>query len=350
MSTGRVKRHAFTLVDLAALVAGGTVALSMFAIAVGSPTPQPSDPPTSTPTGTPTGTPTATPAEQPESTPAKKPHRRRPSDNPPAVEEPEGLTGSLRAARASARQFKDESQIRGVTQSMIIFAGNNGDNFPLPSSLDRRNETTAEVGAAKDTTANIFSLLISQGFVPTEMLVSPAEVNPRIKVFPDYAFYRPARAVDPKNAYWDPAFSADFTNGHTGNTSYATMCLTPERRALWKSNNQRNPIVGNRGPHVSKVEIGSDGKPSATLDPAASNTLKIHGKPDTWEGVIGFADNSAEYVQTMSPKLQYTTSDKTKRADVLFFDEPDDASKTNAFLTITIKGGAKPEDMKWIWD
>src|SRR5688572_21427947 len=91
-----------------------------------------------------------------------------------------GVIASLVAAgaadpRAGARRAKDAAQLRGIGQSFIVWAQNNQDLYPLPSKVDAANATVAQAGRAKDTTANIFSLLIFNGFLPAEMLVSPAE-------------------------------------------------------------------------------------------------------------------------------------------------------------------------------
>ena len=42
------------------------------------------------------------------------------------------LLPALGKARASARQLKDSTQIRGIHQGMILWAGNNSDKYPLP--------------------------------------------------------------------------------------------------------------------------------------------------------------------------------------------------------------------------
>ncbi len=51
------------------------------------------------------------------------------------------LLPALGKARASARQLKDATQVRGIVQSMIVYSNNNNDSYPLPSRLDSNNAT-----------------------------------------------------------------------------------------------------------------------------------------------------------------------------------------------------------------
>src|SRR4051812_28613614 len=74
------------------------------------------------------------------------------------------LLPSLGKAREAARQIKDASNVRSTLQGMVIWAQNHDDDYPLPSRIDRGNQTVA-LGAGqptlvKDNTGNIFSLLI----------------------------------------------------------------------------------------------------------------------------------------------------------------------------------------------
>ncbi len=113
-------------------------------------------------------------------------------------------------------------------QSLIVWASNNNGSYPLPSQLDVANMTVAEKGRAKDTTANILSLLIFNGHISTEMCICPDEANKRIANFEDYEYSNPKKAVKPQEAMWDPAFSTDFTKGK-GNWSWRTC----SHRGVW---------------------------------------------------------------------------------------------------------------------
>lgn len=270
----------------------------------------------------------------------------------------EPLLGALTKARASARQLKDSTQVRGIVQSMVVWANNNNGQYPLPSALDTANQTVRAASPdAKNTTANIYSLLIFSGHVTTEMLVSPAETNPAIKPIQNYEFANPKTAVKAADALWDPAFSADFTAGKTGNTSYAHLQPSAGRLPNWSDTyNTAEPQVGLRGPQITGVERAAIR--DTVKAPAASNTYAMFGAPDTWEGNIAFADGRVEFVQSLAPTnaeqrrywLTYTTPEGKRQADIYHYDEPDDPAAANAFLGIFTTAGKAAADFTPIWD
>ena len=61
---------------------------------------------------------------------------------------------------------------------MVLFAQNNQDNYPIPSLLDKSNNTMA-AGQPKDGTRHVISALIYGTFFGPEICVSPAESNAR---------------------------------------------------------------------------------------------------------------------------------------------------------------------------
>ena len=73
------------------------------------------------------------------------------------------LLPALGKARASARQIKDSTQIRGIHQGMVLFAQNNGEVYPIPSQLDKGNIMIAANGK-KDLPRHVMSVLIFNGF------------------------------------------------------------------------------------------------------------------------------------------------------------------------------------------
>jgi hypothetical protein len=273
-----------------------------------------------------------------------------------AATQPEGqgrgegtFLSSLAKARASARQIKDATQVRGIHQGLIMFAQNNKDSFPLPSLLDTEDHTLDVPAAEKDTTSHIMSVMIFNGFFGPELCVSPAETNKKIKVFEAYAYSSPAAAKDPKMALWDPAFSADFTGEGGGAFSYAHLMPSPTRRGEWANSfNALFPAVGNRGPRVDALRV-VEGKVRPVL-PEASNTYRIHGGPTTWEGNIAFNDNHTEFMTATAGELTYLDREKVKKADHFFFDENDDPADSNAVLGVYIRSGVSTDFFQGIWD
>lgn len=266
--------------------------------------------------------------------------------------------GGLTAARHSARELKCSTQVRATIQSMVTWANNNRGPYPLPSGIDTKNETVADVGAAKDHSANIFSLLIYNGFISSEILICPNEVNPNIQNDADYQLTNPRAAVNPPQAYWDPAFNADFTDpNRKGNLSYAHAMPAGPRLAEWKGTfNPNYALMGDRGPQIASVAARADGGLDHTLATPSSNTLRLHGAPTSWAGNIGYNDGRVNFETSLTPPwtgptaITYMDKAGAKRPDTFFYDEPDDAAGTNIFLALFKSAGPNAADFESIWD
>ncbi len=227
------------------------------------------------------------------------------------------LLPSLGKAREAARQIKDASNIRSMLQGMVIWAGTHDEAYPLPSAVDRGNTTlplpAGQPPQVKDNTGNIFSLMVYNGFIPPELCVCPAEVNPNIIKDPGYEYSFPSRAVTPGSAVFDPGFGGypgEYGTGvpaggrrYSGSVGYVSYAHTPpfgERAQMWKSTlDSRQAVLGNRGPAY-------DGMPSSwRLRPGLagelSNRLKIFGGPRSWEGNLGFNDGHVIFTSIPDP-------------------------------------------------
>jgi hypothetical protein len=257
----------------------------------------------------------------------------------------------LSRVRRSAQQTEDSTQIRGLHQGMVLWRQSNDDSYPLPSLLDRNNDTVAATGGEKNTTANIMSILIYNGFVGTEVCIALGETNPNIRAMKNYSFKAPARAANPAKALWDPAFAADFTGGNIGNFSYAHMLPADERlKKTWKDTFQASEaVLGNRGPQVTSMGVGPDGARRSRMAISDSNTLRIHGSSAAWAGNVAYNDNHIGFEISMAP-TQYKDGPGKAWSDCLFFDEPDDPKRTNNFLGIFTKAGATGAEYRAIWD
>jgi hypothetical protein len=249
------------------------------------------------------------------------------------------------------RQLKDSTQVRGLHQALISWAQNNGDRFPLPSVADADNTTVAELGPAKDHTANILSMLVFNGAISTEILINPAEANPGIQLKDDYEYERPKAAVHPAKALWDPSLGADFTSPKGGHNSYAHMLPSGRRLPLWANStlNAERVVIGNRGPEIASTRQRSDGAVTPVLANPKSYTLLMHGSRTTWEGNAAFEDNHVEFLTSLRAGT-YTSSTGVKRDDIISYDEPDDPTGTNNFLGIFTTAGPTPSSFKAIWD
>jgi len=260
------------------------------------------------------------------------------------------LRGSLQKIAAGN---KDAEQLRGIQIAMVAFAVQNNGNYPLPSAIDLADQTIQAHAASKDTTANIFSVLIWTGHLSTHHFVSPAEANPRIRQCLSYELDRPASARSPMNALWDPAFSADFTSGKGGNVSYAHLQPAGQRRSLWQNSFALDaPIISNRGPEIANLTYAPKiARPTVTFAKGDSYTFLIHGSKSSWEGNVVYNDGSLEYDTSPAPaRAKRITVNGRLVRDTLFFDETDPAAASNAYLGIFTKSGETPADFTAIWD
>jgi prepilin-type N-terminal cleavage/methylation domain-containing protein len=256
------------------------------------------------------------------------------------------LTVGNGRGRTTQRQVRDSTHVRGVHQGLVMWAQNNQDRYPLPSLLDVKDATIAAPAESKDTTANIISILIYNGYFGPELCVSPAEANPAIRQMSDYVYSSPPKAADPANALWDPAFSADFTSQAGGHFSYGHMQFGHgARMGTWSNTfSATQAAVGNRGPKVT----ARDGKGWAY--DTASNTLLIHGGRTTWEGNIAYNDNHVNFETRMDPEEIAFKAGGVTISDCLFFDEAEDPTGLNALLGLYTASGANPGAFTTIWD
>jgi prepilin-type N-terminal cleavage/methylation domain-containing protein len=224
------------------------------------------------------------------------------------------LLPALGKARQSARQLKDSTQVRGIHQAMVVWAQNNSDNYPMPSLVDKQNQTVnAAAGQerSKDTTRNIFSMLIFNGSVSPEIFYNPAESAGYVKASDAYEFDQPQGARTPAQAIWDPKWRgtpADTViapaTGTESNNSYAHMPPFGNRRPKWGNTFvSTEATVGDRGPVFSLSGSGT----TATWNLISgtfgdqSVTLLIHGSRVKWEGNVAFNDNHVDFVTRPDP-------------------------------------------------
>ncbi len=81
-----------------------------------------------------------------------------------------GLVGLVAAVQIDKEEFarvqlKDATQTRGIHQAFVLWGQTNRDMYPLPSLHDSQNQTVnTDLPASKDTTANIYSILLYNSF------------------------------------------------------------------------------------------------------------------------------------------------------------------------------------------
>jgi prepilin-type N-terminal cleavage/methylation domain-containing protein len=277
------------------------------------------------------------------------------------------LLPALGKARASARQIKDSTQIRGVHQGLVLFAQSNSDLYPIPSQLDRGNLTLkGGTASAKDDPGAVLSTLIFSSFFSPELTVSPAEQSSFISVDTNYFLALPrnaesttgAGAAATTQALWDPEYYGSpaeqkVTSKGTKNTGYGTVgdgnnsyAISPffgGRRTRWSNTLQSTEaVIGNRGPMYAQLTNATDGTwqlnatsnntnywTGSVVAGITSTTLAIHGGRTSWEGNIAYNDNHVTFETRPDPEnlnfnfLNITDAAKRSKPDNLFVSEND---------------------------
>lgn len=226
----------------------------------------------------------------------------------------------LQEARATARQLKDSTQLRGITQACAIWAQNTDERYPTPSRIDRKGVTLprpADLPADArdlrlDTTGNTLSMLIWNGFMPVELTVSPAEAG-NVEVMKNFQSASPTTAVDPNECLWDPAFRGTPLDqwggkvpgdvGDASHNSYAQAAYFGARESIWSNTFKATEASwGNRGPaYVLRDDQWHPLAGSTFGD--GSTTMEIHGAPDAWAGNIAFNDHHVGFVKRPDPEM-----------------------------------------------
>ncbi len=234
------------------------------------------------------------------------------------------LLPALGKARQSAKRLQDSSNIRSIVQGFATFSNANNGRYPLPSRIDR-NDTTIIDGfnvngltyanvsnnpQVKDTSQNIFSILIWDSFTQPEVLISPVEQSSSFRADGDYQLSQPSSIQggpqQQQLALWDPAFnSSPSPTGVAGNLSYFHMPVFGARRSLWRDNfDATQALVGNRGPtYLPRNNIQDPWQlETNTSTGDGSITLLMHGNRTRWEGLIGYNDAHVDFANDAAPE------------------------------------------------
>lgn len=269
------------------------------------------------------------------------------------------LLPALGKARSAAQQLKDSSQVRGVLQALVLFAQSNDDRYPLPSRIDTViNDSSVTLGLSSqdlregDLSRHMYSLLMWNGLVTAELLMSPVEAGDFEK-YEGYELSRPEFATEENKALWDPAFRATpvdaAINGSErgpGGASYSHLPPQGRRSRQWANTFKSTQVaVSNRGPanwtgggqQPWELRINNDfGDRSVTL--------QFHGRT-TWSGNIGYNDNHVKFEQSANPKdLTFTYRDlpvgeRTKTDNIFLAEDDSNRNNLNGTANSVERGG-----------
>jgi len=186
----------------------------------------------------------------------------------PAVGKGGGKGGG--GAAGSAMGLVDTSNLNQIHQTFRARSTTSGKGFPVPSEQSRDRSL--------DTSANVWSLMIAESGIPTNMLVSAMD-DGWVEVYEHYN----ESGYDPHNGiYWDAGFSADLDD--VSNVSYAHVPLHGSRKRNWTEMigmaPSSFPLMGHRGP-----EDGVETEDSVTCPGGV------------WQGAVVFGDGHVDTLQ-----------------------------------------------------
>lgn len=222
------------------------------------------------------------------------------------------LLPALGAARRTANQMKNSSQLRGLHQSSVIFANSNGSYLPgMNSSGSPINSTDATFAALSSTNtgttqygggaiATRLYILLNGNFVAGDLVLNPLDTpsnggkwtNPQ---------YLPALPTTTSAGQ----FSYSLLNIVDASNSTSVSSISAGRVGEWRDNaNSQAILIADRNSSASTISPRSIWSTSA-------------GSITDWKGNVVWGDNHAEFLTSYTNlTTKYLTTVNT--ADSLF--------------------------------
>ncbi len=190
-----------------------------------------------------------------------------------------------------ARVMQDATQLRQIHMAFATFARDQSGGLPLPSRAMLRlaGEPAAEDHTLNHT-ANIYSMMVMANYFTPQILVSPLETSPHVRVKDSYDWV--------PGVLWDDSFVMHIHDPAVGaNGSYAHLAAVGDRRRLrWITDPPTpTPMFGTRAP-----------RPVTT----------------SWFGNLCFSDNHLETI-TIMPGLGHEGQPDHIYAGLVFEGQPD---------------------------
>jgi type II secretory pathway pseudopilin PulG len=237
------------------------------------------------------------------------------------------LLPALGAARRTARQMQNGTQVRGLHQAMVIFAQSNNNWYPgydadgdlISQATNSAQATTGESGAYP---ATRFREMWDDRLFDGPYMISPSE--PGQPLTNDTTTLRPGTHTDPTQIGF----------------SYALLALTDT--ALADPDTGRRTDEWRETTHQRSVVISD----RLIRDSASTRLRSVHTDPTSandWKGSIGYNDNHVEFEPSEKVDTIYGSETRVSRVtdDNLFIrDNGLDASNN------TVTGG----DAVMVWD
>lgn len=205
------------------------------------------------------------------------------------------LLPALGAARRTARQMQNNTQVRGIHQSMVMFAQGNKSKFPGLDGNGQLATQSASAGTAANgvgggTVQQRFAILLDNNYFTGEYAVSPSETKTAWT----------SGTLQTANLSYALLTITDAPN--TGATPIAPTGTHGQRRTEWAETlNTEAPIITDR---------------SKGADLAASYSVHTEAG-DGWRGSVAYNDNHVVFESTHTLVTKYGTGGSQQR-DVLF--------------------------------
>lgn len=202
------------------------------------------------------------------------------------------LLPALGAARRTARQMQNGTQVRGIQQALVLFAqGNN--TWYAGRTRDGKNEDTTAAEGAASATNYVFRLGAGQGVAPgaTDQGIARAP-SYRLRRLAEDGHFTGGYMVSPSETkkVWSagPLFTANF--------SYALLEMidTPQRYNEWRAtNNSEAVVISDRA-----IANGTNGFKSVHTNPKTTATID-------WRGSVGWNDNHVTFEPDFTVNTKY---------------------------------------------
>ncbi len=197
------------------------------------------------------------------------------------------LLPALGAARRTARQMQNSTQVRGIHSGLVLFAQGNNTYYPGLTTIggDGTKEDTAATHTAL-TVENRFLVLLDDNYFTAEYIISPSETK--------------TEYVDGTGTITTAAFSYAMADASTAG----------QRRNEWRETSNSEAVV-----------IGDRAKANGASGSEGDEVKSVHTNPSTgsneWRGSVGFNDNHVTFEATHD-KLKTQFGDQSVTNDNLF--------------------------------
>ncbi len=222
------------------------------------------------------------------------------------------LLPALGAARRTARQMQNSTQVRGIHSALVLFAQGNNTYYPGMNATGTvvvaSNTAQDDVdGAAGADTGNYvqtrFRELFDDNYFTAEYMISPSETKTEFATTTD---------------------SLDITN-----YSYALACIVNlgtgnadgfQRKNEWRETSNSEAVVVSDRAIVNNTNYIK----SVHTNPSATATA------DEWRGSVGWNDNHVTFEADATVATKYGSANETN--DNLFADEGADADDNDGAM------------------